>query len=401
MKVAVFCKECNSKLMLDEALVETIEKCPVCGASFRSGAPAVAGTSTESKNTCSGVVVEWSANGDDCGHVAPLVQEMQVDAEPVVDNNNPNDDFEIVLGRLRKYKGAGGNVTIPKNVVAIDAKAFFNCKTIQKLIVSDGVRTIGDKAFFGCDSLVEVSIPDSVTSIGEGVFIGSKLQGINVDERNRTYCSIDGDLYTKDKTTLLQVCAGKSTAAMMLPAGVKKIAPYAFFDCKNLQKIILPESVQEIGAHAFYNCLKLHQIDNSSGLRTIGVGAFAWCKKLCEFTVPENCTIIEEKAFEHCSCLEHVFISSGVTKIGVGAFLDCISLQKACFAIRGGWFADGESVSQTILSNEKKAAKLLRETYVGMTWTYGKNVSKKEGRASAKKESIFGNDLRELVGRNL
>jgi hypothetical protein len=199
---------------------------------------------------------------------------------------------------------------------------------------------------------------------------------------------------------VLQVCAGKSLSTMMLPAETKKIAPYAFFDCRNLQKIILPEAVQEIGAHAFYNCLKLHQIDNSSGLRSIGVGAFAWCKKLCEFTVPENCSLIEEKAFEHCSCLEQVFISSGVTKIGIGAFMDCVSLEKVCFAIRNGWYADGESVSQTILSNEKKAAKLLRETYVGMTWTFGKNIGKKDGKSAAKKESAFNNDLRDLVGKS-
>lgn len=381
MKVVVFCKECNSKLMLEESVAETIEKCPVCGAAFRGG-----GAPQPAQN-----------GGVECTHEAPLVKETKVDAAPVVDNNNPNDDFDILLGRLRKYKGAGGNVVIPRGVFSIDPKAFFNCKSIQTLVVQEGVQKIGEKAFFGCDNLVEVSLPSSVTIIGEGAFIGSKLQGISVDSRNKTYCSIDGDLYTKDKMTIVQSCAGKATACVMLPAETKKIAPYAFFDCRNLQKIILPEGVNEIGAHAFYNCLRLQQIDNSMKLRSIGEGAFAWCKKLMEFTVPDACQTIGAKAFEHCSNLEHVFISAGVNSIGIGAFLDCISLDKACFALRGSWFVDGESVSQTLLSNDKKAARLLRETFVGMTWTYGETASKK-GKASGSKESAFERDLRNLVG---
>ena len=391
MKVVVFCKGCDSKLMLEESVAETIEKCPICGASFRSAATVQSADHAEHSHDCGSV---------DCSHVAPLVQETQVETAPVEDNNNPNDDFDIVFGRLRKYKGAGGNVVIPRGVFSIDAKAFFNCKTIQTLVIPEGVQKIGDKAFFGCDALVEVALPASVTSIGEAAFIGSKLQGISVDSRNKAYCSLDGDLYTKDKSVIVQACAGKTGASVMLPSGVRKIGPYAFFDCRNLQKIIMPETVREIGAHAFYNCLRLHDIDHSMALREIGDGAFAWCKKLCEFTVPESCHTIGEKAFEHCANLEHVFISSGVVQIGVGAFLECISLQKACFALRGGWFADGESIAQTMLSNDKKAAKLLRETFVGMTWTYGKDVSRKT-RDNAGRENAFASDLRELLGKKL
>lgn len=397
MKVALICKECGSKFMLEESAAKCTTKCPICAAPL---------SESDIVRTNEDVTLDGVGQGnaaDDCTHVAPLVQQTQVDAEPVVDNHNPADDFEISVGKLKKYKGAGGEVVIPKGVFAIEPKAFFNCKSITSLVVTDGVRTIGDKAFFGCDNLTEVTLPDSVTVIGEGVFIGLKLQKINVDARNKTYCSVDGDLYTKDKKTLVQACAGKSAATVMLPAETRRVGAYAFFDCRNLQKIILPESVVEIGAHAFYNCIRLQQIDNSAGLRVIGEGAFAWCKKLCDYTIPEGCLEIGVKAFEHCVNLERVFISASVVKIGMGAFLDCLSLEKACFALRSGWFAQGESVSQTILSNEKKAAKLLRETYVGMTWTFGTNDPNKGtlGKGSSKKSSSFNNDLRDFIGKSL
>lgn len=86
--------------------------------------------------------------------------------------------------------------------------------TIKKVIVRDGVTTIGDYAFSSCFDLVEVELPDSLLSIGELAFyncdlltdvylpegltvIGERafdlcdsLTAINVHENNSSYSSV-------------------------------------------------------------------------------------------------------------------------------------------------------------------------------------------------------------------
>lgn len=42
--------------------------------------------------------------------------------------------------------------------------------SITKVIIQDGVTSIGDNAFYECSNLANVTIPDSVTSIGRRAF---------------------------------------------------------------------------------------------------------------------------------------------------------------------------------------------------------------------------------------
>ena len=72
------------------------------------------------------------------------------------------------------YKGTDGTMVVPPSigkhpVVAIKESAFAFTDYVEKVVLSDGVTTIGAHAF-NTSELKEITIPASVTEIGDGAF---------------------------------------------------------------------------------------------------------------------------------------------------------------------------------------------------------------------------------------
>jgi hypothetical protein len=77
-----------------------------------------------------------------------------------------------------------------------------------------------------------------VTSIGDRAFVGcTSLTSITVDPNNRNYCSIDGNLYTKDQKTLIQYAIGKTDTTFVIPDSVTSIGNYTFHKCTSLTDV--------------------------------------------------------------------------------------------------------------------------------------------------------------------
>ena len=74
---------------------------------------------------------------------------------------------------------------------------------------------------------------------------------------NKSYKSINGNLYTKDGQTLLLYPQGKGGSVFTVPRGVKIISKIAFRSCHHLKTVNIPTSVTNICKGAFFNCDKL------------------------------------------------------------------------------------------------------------------------------------------------
>ena len=91
------------------------------------------------------------------------------------------EDFEIRKTVLIRYRGPGGDVTVPEGVTRIGEGSFRRCAGLTGAELPDSVTDIGPTAFCDCVSLRSVRIPDSVTGIGLKAFCGCGSLAVGED----------------------------------------------------------------------------------------------------------------------------------------------------------------------------------------------------------------------------
>ncbi len=206
--------------------------------------------------------------------------------------------------------------------------AFAYCSGLTSVTIGNSVTSIGEYAFYYCTGLTSVTIPNSVTSIGRWAFDGcTGLTSIDVASDNSNYCSVDGVLFNKDKTTLIRYPGGKQ-GAYTIPNSVTSIGNYAFNECYGLTSVTIPNSVTSIGDFAFEGCTSLTSVTIGNSVTSIGESAFSNCTGLTSITIPNSVTSIGYNAFHRCTGLTSVTIGNSVTRIGSGAFAYCTGLTS-------------------------------------------------------------------------
>ena len=202
-------------------------------------------------------------------------------------------------------------------------------ETVTICEVKEGTTLIGADAFRNAVNMTKISLPESLIEQSFAPLFGgcSSLVHIAVHEDNLFYTSIDGNLYNKTGTTLIQYAIGKTATTFTIPDNVTTIG-WAFGDATFLEEVNIPESVTTIDDAAFQNCTNLKSIAIPSGVSVIKPFTFNDCSSLEEVVLPENLVTIGRNAFSQCTSLTTVDIPDGVTSIGEYAFQNCSGLTS-------------------------------------------------------------------------
>ena len=232
----------------------------------------------------------------------------------IVSECDEKKEGKVVLPAQVEHKGQTYAVT------EIGDSAFLGC-SIQSVVISESVQSIGDKAFKACGNLTDVFIPKSVTHIGECAFqcydIGygdgytietfSHLTSIVVENGNPVYDSRNNcNAIIETATNLLLV----GSANTIIPVGIQSIAGGAFEGCTGLISIDIPDSVKDIYAMAFAICSDLSSVKLHNGTTSMGDGAFFECTSLKNIYIPCSIQEIGNHIFSGCP-LESIIVDSG------------------------------------------------------------------------------------------
>ena len=177
---------------------------------------------------------------------------------------------------------------------------------ITKLVLDEGITSIGDGAFYDTPLLKSADIPASVTKIGVRAFNWAE---------------------TMDSLTFAK------------GSKLKEIG-YAAFNKIAVSEVTIPASVEKIDKQAFGNDSNLTTVlfEQGSALKEIGENAFFQCGKLTKLILPEGLTTIGNRAFNNeNTSLAAVVIPSTVTSFGEEIY----NTQNGCL-----YFANSEVYSR-------------------------------------------------------
>ncbi len=119
---------------------------------------------------------------------------------------------------------------------------------VSKIVIKDGVTSIGDWSFANFSKLKEVQFAPSVDEIGERAFYNcSSISYINLNEGLKT---IENGAFNSCKGAI----------RVKLPDSLESIGDSAFMNLPEVPVITIPESVKNVGMWAFMGCTSLEQI---------------------------------------------------------------------------------------------------------------------------------------------
>lgn len=194
-------------------------------------------------------------------HPAHMPKRIYVDNERIISPDEiytaGNTSIEnIDINPKNKYY-----TSIDGIVYTADKKTLIRCPVGKsgKVVIPDGVTTIGRHAFRSC-KISEVVIPDSVTEIGISAFTESHIQDFTLG-KGMTYIG----------KYMFSTC--KNIKHIHIPSHIKEIMSSAFSAC-NAEDIVLDEGVERIGLNAFeVSTANDTKIILPSSVKMIGDGA--------------------------------------------------------------------------------------------------------------------------------
>ena len=281
---------------------------------------------------------------------------------------------------IQSYAFYGSALTdlVTSNVITIGGYAYAGSSDLKSVQLSKALMTISANAFSDTD--VEMFSLESITGVYEEITIApGSISTPTVGWYENGALKIDdiafkrGNFYTKGEVTegfsklgdnglyYRQVESGDQNILIIRHSDTTKDGTMPNFDTTSegrspfqtsTTSVILPATLRTVGNYAFYNLANLSSITIPSKVVSIGEGAFQGTA-LKSVTIPNSVTALGDGVFYGLSTLTSATIGSGIDTISENAFastgLTTLTIPSTVTTIGESAFASTESLTSVDL----------------------------------------------------
>ncbi|MEE0390343.1 MAG: leucine-rich repeat protein [Lachnospiraceae bacterium] len=143
-------------------------------------------------------------------------------------------------------------IVINEGISSIGTNAFCGLEKAESIKIPHSVKTIYSGALQGCESIEEVHLPNNLTNIGTNAFfLMGSCKGFYIDEPGpkTAYHTEDGVLFCNQ--TLITYPQGNTRASYRVPYGTEKLEGLAFANTTYLQTVYIPETMTKLDSKMF------------------------------------------------------------------------------------------------------------------------------------------------------
>lgn len=194
-----------------------------------------------------------------------------------------------------------GKLTMPNTVTTIGEK-MLRSASINEIQLSENINSLGEFFLHSATELKKIHFPASIEIVGGSILAGSSIREISIapNSKHMSLTEDGGLLWTEE---------GDGTFYLFHPTdsepttfeGVDIIYSYCFCNNQALKSLVIPGNIKYVLSWAFYYCKNLEKVVMEEGMETIGYEAFLSCDKLKEVSLPSSITEILDDAFKETS----------------------------------------------------------------------------------------------------
>lgn len=301
-------------------------------------------------------------------------------------------DYQYVSDSpLAAYSDVIKRVVIEEGVTSVGTGAFGFCFGLTEVSLPNSLTTIGQWAFLGCVSLETIYIPAGVTSIGDysmGFYCSNGTEGscyaggmdilghsgsaaeTYATNNSLDFVAMDSVANTCGEHVTWSFDAGTGKLTITGTGAMTDYGPYSnrpAFEIyrSRIKTIVIGEGVTTVGDHAFLEYRNLESVTLASTITRIGIGSFEMDAKLAKVNFPTALTSIDEEAFYGCSSITQVTVPKNVTNIGSKAFSLCSNLESIKVDEDNAYFFSDGGV---LLNADKTDLEIFPAGYKGHTY---------------------------------